>query len=174
MSSNALFYSFHLYSMQPKNKRWYNIYLVFTADNKSSIVAISINCFIINLMSYSKTIHVGITRFIFVCRFTYFTFHRFNEKLILVLTVEAIIKTNYLLFLWDTFFHLSNFAGRFQPPTTPFYSHTNLLVSYRLISTISLNFSSFVRHTNNSIRELFRCSLYSIIMCLYFSGTKDN
>lgn len=34
MSSNALLYSFHLYSMQPKNKRWYNIYLVFTADNK--------------------------------------------------------------------------------------------------------------------------------------------
>lgn len=69
---------------------------------KSSIVAISINCFIINLMSYSKTIHVGNTRFIFVCRFTYFTFHRFNEKLILVLTVEAIIKTIYLLFLWNT------------------------------------------------------------------------
>lgn len=104
--------------------------------SKSSIVAISINCFIINLMSYSKTIHVGNTRFIFVCRFTYFTFHRFNEKLILVLTVEAIIKTIYLLFLWDTFFHLSNFAGRLQPPTTPFYSHTNLFVSYQLISTI--------------------------------------
>lgn len=116
--------------------------------------------------------HVGNTRFIFVCRFTYFTFHTFNEKLYLVLTVEAIIKTINLLFLWDTFFHFSKFEGPFQPSTAPFFSYLNLLVSYWLICTITLNFSSFVRHTNNSIQELFKCTWYSNTMCLYFSDKK--
>lgn len=109
--------------------------------------------------------HVDNIHSFFEGRITCFTFRRFNEELYFVLTVQAIIKITDKLCWWDTFFHFSSFACRFQTPTAPvlFWLEFGFFILL-LICTITLNLA-VLSDTDNFIKKKFTL-LCIIIPCV--------